>query len=102
VLLSCHGSDAYRIKVAGAIGYTCARNWAAGELGTVAVRDQGVVDRLMETLVMFAEHPEKTIPQACGSWAGAKAAYKPMDNDHVSSEAILAVHRENHRKNAGP
>jgi hypothetical protein len=56
----------------------------------------------METLVMFAEHPEKTIPQACGSWAGAKAAYKPMDNDHVSSEAILAVHRENHRKNAGP
>ena len=70
MLMSCHGSMHIGSKWQG-IGIL-ARNWAAIEL-VRAVRDQRVVDRLMETLVMFG-HPEKTIPQACGSWAGAKAA----------------------------
>lgn len=87
-----HWSYEYRIGVAGDYAYTVARSWAAGELGTVAVRDQRVVDRLIETLAMFAKYPKETIPQACGSWAGAKPAYRLMNNDSVSSEAILAVH----------
>lgn len=73
---------------------TDARSWAAGELGSIAVRDQRVVDRLIGTLAKFAEHPGRTIPQACGGWAETKAAYRLMDNDSVSSESVLAAHRE--------
>ncbi len=92
--MSYHKSGAYRIGVAGNYGYTCGRNWAAGDLDTIAVRDQRVVDGLIETLAMFAEHPSKTIPQACGSWAGAEAAYRLIDNDSVLSEAIWVAQRE--------
>ena len=56
-----------------------ARSWAAGELGSIAVRDQRVVDRLIGTLAKLTEHPGRTIPQACGGWAETKAAYRLMD-----------------------
>ncbi len=64
---------------------------AAGELGTVAVRNQRVVDQLIETLTVFAEHPEEAISQACGSWTGAKAAYGLIDNDSIWSFAANRV-----------
>ena len=73
---------------------TDARSWAAGELGSIAVRDQRVVDRLIWTLAKSAEHPGRTIPQACGGSAETKAAYRLMDNDSFSSESVLAAHRE--------
>lgn len=76
------------------MGMTDAYRWAARELGTVAVRDQRVADRLVETLATFVENPGKTIPQACGSWGKTKAAYRLMDNDSVSSKAIMDSHRE--------
>ncbi len=58
------------------------------------MRDQRVVDRLVEPLPLSAEHQGRTIPQACGRWAEAKAAYRLMDNDSVLSESVLAAHRE--------
>lgn len=69
-------------------------NWAANELDAVAIRDERLVNRLIETATILAEHPGKTIPQACGSWAKTKATYRLMDNDKLSPEIVLASHRE--------
>ncbi len=71
-----------------------ARKWAAWELGGVAVRDERIVNRLVETAATLAEHPGRTIPQACGSWAKTKAVYRLLDDESVSPEMILSSHRE--------
>lgn len=76
------------------MGMSEARKWATEELGNAAVRDQRVCDRLVDTLATLAEHPGRTIPQACGSWAKTKAAYRLLDNDSVSPEIVLGSHRE--------
>ena len=34
----------------------------------------------------------QTLPLACGDWASTKAAYRFLDNDRVSEQAILAGH----------
>lgn len=65
-------SDACRIGVAGDHEHARARNWAAGELGTVAMRDQRPADQLIETLAMFAEHLGKTIPSPAGAGRGQR------------------------------
>jgi hypothetical protein len=40
----------------------------------------------------FALHPTASIPQASGSWAKAKAAYRFFDHDGVDPQEILAAH----------
>lgn len=40
----------------------------------------------------FARHPTASIPQACGSWAKTKAAYRFFDHDGIAPEDILASH----------
>lgn len=71
-----------------------ARKWAVGELGSIAVRDERIANRLVETAATLAENPGRTIPQACGSWAKTKAVYRLLDNESVSPEVILSSHRE--------
>lgn len=50
--------------------------------------------RLEERLVLMVERlaaqPEASIPQAMGSWADTKAAYRFLDSDKVSPESIRA------------
>lgn len=44
--------------------------------------------RLVQTVEALAAHLEASVPEACGSWAAAKGAYRLWDSDRVSPEAI--------------
>ena len=78
-----------------------ARKWAVGELGSIAVRDERIANRLVETAATLADNPGRTIPQACGSWAKTKAVYRLLDNESVSPGDPVESQRENHRENEG-
>ena len=68
--------------------------WVTQELAAVSLGDRRL-DRRLHTLVeQFAQQPTASIPQACGSWAPAKAAYRFFDNSRVSHGVILAGHRQ--------
>lgn len=41
----------------------------------------------------FAAQPQAAIPQACGDWAGTKAAYRLFENPKVKPAALLAPHQ---------
>jgi len=49
--------------------------------------------RLISLLNTLGNHPQDSIPVACGSWAETKAAYRFFDNKNVNAERILAPHR---------
>lgn len=67
-------------------------NWAGGEFAHAPLPDRRLVTRLTTIATEFAQHPTAPIPQACGSWGEAKAAYRFFDNDAVDPAAILAGH----------
>jgi hypothetical protein len=73
---------------------SCSTNtgWASHEFAHAPLPDQRLVKRLTSIATDFAQHPTAPIPQACGSWGQAKAAYRFFDNDAVEPEAILAGH----------
>ena len=56
--------------------------------------DVRLSDRLVRLVEQFSEHPESSTPQACGSAAATKAAYRFWDNPAVSPEAILWPHAD--------
>jgi hypothetical protein len=66
-------------------------DWASHEFAHAPL-DPRLMKRLSSIATDFAQHPTAPIPQACGSWKKAKAAYRFFDNDAVEPEAILAGH----------
>lgn len=68
--------------------------WSEQELRSVKLGDRRLNRRLAVLVESLAARPEASVPQAAGSWAAAKAAYRFWDNDRVSPEAILAAHRD--------
>jgi len=50
--------------------------------------------RLQKIAAAFIKHPNANIPQATGTWAGAKATYRFFSNSKVTSEKIIQPHRE--------
>ena len=71
--------------------HTTNANWARHEFAHAPLEPR-LVKRLTSIATDFAQHPTAPIPQACGSWDKAKAAYRFFDNDAVEPEAILAGH----------
>lgn len=67
--------------------------WAEHELGGADLGDRRLTRRLVEIARGFMEKPLASIPQATGGWAGAKGAYRFMDNEKVDPAAILEPHR---------
>jgi hypothetical protein len=51
-------------------------------------------ERLVRIAERLSERPEASIPQAFGSPSEVKAAYRFLDNDAVSPDAILQPHRQ--------
>lgn len=66
--------------------------WAQEEFAHAPLPDQRLVKRLILMASDFAQQPTASIPQACGSWAKTKAAYRFFDHDGLTPEAILASH----------
>ncbi len=69
-----------------------AQDWAEEELGGAALGDRRLKGRLVQMARDFAARPQASIPQACGSRAKAKAAYRLLDHKGVTMEEILKPH----------
>jgi hypothetical protein len=68
--------------------------WVHREFGAAALGDARLQQRLFDVATAFFARPQANIPQACGSHAAAKAAYRFFDNDRVSMDVLLEPHRQ--------
>jgi hypothetical protein len=69
-------------------------DWAQEEMRAAALPDKRLKDRLMTLARDFFARPAAHIPEACGSKAKTKAAYRFFDHPQVTLDAILASHRQ--------
>jgi len=67
-------------------------DWAEEEFGNAGLWDLRLRRRLILMARDFYAKPQANIPQACQSRAGAKAAYRFLDNKESSMETILGSH----------
>lgn len=68
--------------------------WAASELGHAHLGDRRLTARLVALATAVADHPEQSLPCACGDWAATKGAYRFFSNESVDPADILAAHRQ--------
>ncbi len=67
--------------------------WTAYELQAVALGDQRLNWRLLETAAKLAAQPSASLNQACADWATSKAAYRLFANAKTTAAKILAPHQ---------
>jgi len=68
------------------------QDWAEEEFGKVRLRDGRHRKRLFTLARDFYAQPAANIPQACGSRAKTKAAYRFFEHKAVSMNALLSSH----------
>jgi hypothetical protein len=68
--------------------------WVHREFGGAKLGDRRLEARLLDLATAFFAQPQANIPQACGSAAAAKAAYRFFDNQQVSMDALLEPHHQ--------
>jgi hypothetical protein len=68
--------------------------WTPEELGRADFGDKRLTKRFVKLVSDLAAKPEASIPQACEDWGNTKAAYRFLDHEKVTPEAIRSVHRE--------
>ncbi|NTW37158.1 MAG: DUF4338 domain-containing protein, partial [Syntrophobacteraceae bacterium] len=71
-----------------------AADWAEEEFGTVDLGDERLKQRLLGLARSFYAAPQANIPEACGSAAATKAAYRFFDHDATDLQTLLAPHYE--------
>lgn len=71
-----------------------AYGWALHEMGFADFNDDRLSKRGVDIAARFLQHPQQSIPQACGNWASTKASYRFFDNDKVQSVHMLNAHRQ--------
>lgn len=69
-------------------------NWAEEEVQTANLEDQRLNKRLALLLEQLGEHPQLSIPAACGGWKETMGAYRFFNNAKTTFEKILAPHRD--------
>lgn len=67
-------------------------DWVDEEFGRCELGDSRLTGRLKIMARDFSAQPMANLPQACGSRAKTKAAYRFMDNEKTSLESILQSH----------
>ena len=68
--------------------------WLRREFGGAKLGDRRLADRLLDLGGAFFARPQANIPEACGSIAAAKAAYRFFDNKRVTMDALLEPHHQ--------
>ena len=68
--------------------------WVHREFGGAKLGDARLAARLLALGTAFFARPQANIPQACGSTAAAKAAYRFFDNERVTMDALLEPHHQ--------
>lgn len=69
-------------------------DWADEELGAAELGDVRRVKRLLSLARDFYAQPQANIPQACGTRAKTKAAYRFIDDRYHTMDKLLAPHYE--------
>ena len=72
--------------------------WAEQEFGDVSLGDKRREQRAVEVAARLARRPSDSLPEQMGSWAQQKAAYRLLDNDQVSYEALSQPHWQQTRR----
>src|SRR4051812_27056342 len=68
------------------------QNWLEEEFGGALLPDERLKGRLQTLAADFFARPGMNLPQACGSRAKAKAAYRFFDHKAVNLNTVLAGH----------
>ena len=68
------------------------QDWVCEEYATVRLGDARLRARLMNLVRDFYAQPQAQVPEACGSRAKTKAAYRFFDHPSVSMDSLLAPH----------
>ena len=66
--------------------------WALAEVGDTTLGDQCRTRRLVQLVATLAENAALSVPDACGTWADAKAAYRFFSNEAIEPDTILGGH----------
>jgi hypothetical protein len=69
-----------------------AEDWAEQEFGSAPLRDRRLQRRLVGMAHDFYARPQANLPQACGTRAKTKAAYRLLDHDSLTLPQLLAAH----------
>lgn len=67
-------------------------DWAMHEFAGADVKDRRLLRRLVLLAQDFYARPQANLPQACGTRAKTKAAYRLLDHDQLSWPQLLAGH----------
>jgi hypothetical protein len=67
-------------------------DWAEEEFGRAGLADARLEARLMTVARDFFARPQANVPQACGSRAKTKAAYRFFDHPRVTMDPLLDSH----------
>ena len=67
-------------------------DWAEEEFLGVSLPDKRLADRLLTLARDFFARPTAQLPQACGSRAKTKAAYRFFDHEKVTMDVLLSAH----------
>ncbi len=67
-------------------------DWAEEEFRGVPLPDKRLSDRLLMIARDFFARPTAQLPQACGSRAKTKAAYRFFDQEKVTMDVLLSAH----------
>lgn len=70
------------------------QDWAEAEISASGLPERRLRRRAVVLLRDFFARPQAQIPQACGSRAKAKAAYRFFDHRQVSMQSVLRGHYE--------
>lgn len=69
-------------------------NWAVNEFADADLGDLRRTQRLVQLADVLAQHPGATLPEACGSGAMLKGAYRFFDNEAIEPSDIVHSHVE--------
>ena len=69
-------------------------DWAEEEFGAVNIPDKRLRKRLLVLARDLYARPQANIPQACGTRAKTKAAYRFLENENTKMEILLEKHYE--------
>jgi hypothetical protein len=67
-------------------------SWAVTEFADAELGDARRTQRLVELATVLAQRPSTSLPEACGTPAMLKAAYRFFDNAAIDPQEILASH----------
>jgi hypothetical protein len=82
----------WRARLGGEAPQPSSPDWAETELGAAELGDRRLSERLLTLARDCYARPQAQLPQACGSRAKTKAAYRFFDHERVCMDTLLAPH----------